>query len=52
VAAVVVLGTFEHDVLEEMGEAGAALFFVFRPYVVPNVNRHQRDGVVFMQEYV
>ena len=51
-AAVMVLGPLEHDVLEKVGKAGAANLFVLGAHVVPHVDRHQRDGVVFMQDDV
>ena len=39
VAGVVVLGTFEHDVLEEVSEAGLARFFVLGADMIPDVDR-------------
>ena len=51
-ALVVVLGAFEHDVLEEMGEPGAALLFVLGANVVPHVDRGHRDRRVPVQNHV
>jgi hypothetical protein len=36
-------------VLKEMGKTGAALFFVFRTDVIPDVDRYQRNGVILME---
>ena len=44
--------TFEHHVLEKMREACAAGQFVRRPYVVPQIDRHQRQPVVFGKDDV
>ena len=43
VAAVVVAGTLEHHVLEQVGKAGAAGHLVLGTNVVPHVDRRQRD---------
>jgi hypothetical protein len=45
-----VLGAFEHHVLEEVGEAGAAGALVERADVVPEVDGYERESVVFVQE--
>src|SRR2546428_6255 len=45
-----VLRAHEHDVLEQMGEPGAAGPLVRRADVVPGVHRHHRHGVVLVQE--
>ncbi len=45
-----VFGAFEHHVLEEMGEAGAAGSLVERADVIPEVNGYEREAVVFVHE--
>jgi hypothetical protein len=45
-----VLGAFEHHVLEEVGEAGAAGTLVERADVVPEVDGYERQAMVFMRE--
>ena len=40
----------EHQVFEEMGEAGAAGLLARRPDVIPDVHRQQRDGVILVQD--
>ena len=45
-----VLGAFEHHVLEEMSEAGAAGALVERPDVIPEIDRDQRQAMVFMRD--
>ena len=52
VAAVVVLGPLEHEVLEEVGVAGLAGRLVLGAYVIPDVDGHQRQGVVPVKYYV
>jgi len=41
-----VAGALEHDVLEQMGEAGLAPHLVLRADVVPEVDRDHRSEVV------
>ena len=43
-----VLGAFEHHVLEEMGEAGAAGALVERADVIPEVDGDERQAMVFV----
>jgi hypothetical protein len=45
-----VLGAFEHHVLEEVGEAGAAGTLVEWADVVPEVDCYEGQAVVFMRE--
>ena len=52
IALVVVLGALEHQVLEEMREAGAARRLVLRADVIPEVHRHDRAGVILVDEHV
>ena len=44
--------SFEHDVLEEMREAGAAGPLVARADVIPDVHGHDRHARVAMQDHV
>ena len=44
--------SFEHHVLEEMREAGAARPLVARADVIPDVHRHHRHAGVAMQDHV
>ena len=52
VPGVVVGRAFEHQVFEEVREAGAARLLVLRPDVVPEVHRHDRHVVVFVDDDV
>ena len=52
VAVVVVTGALEHHVFEEVGEAGAAYFLILGADMVPDVDRHQRNRVVFVEDDV
>ena len=52
VAPVMVFRALEHHVFEEVGEPGPAHLFVLGAHVVPDVHRHQGDGVVFMEDDV
>ena len=51
-AAVVVLGAFEHEVLEEVGVSSLARLLVLGSHVVPDVHRRQRQRVVLVQDNV
>jgi hypothetical protein len=42
----------EHQVLEEMSKSSPAGSFVFRPDVVPDVHRYDRDLVSFVDNDV
>jgi hypothetical protein len=46
------LGAFEHQVLEQVREAGAAGTLVLRPHVIPDVHGNNRDMVIFVDEHV
>ena len=46
-----VLASLEHEVLEEVREPAAALAFVHRADVVPDVHRHQRSAVIFREDH-
>ena len=48
VAFVVMRRSFEHEVLEEMREAGVARALVLRADVIPEVDRHERRGMVLV----
>ena len=50
VAAIVVLGPLEHDVLEEMREAGAPGLFVLGADVVPDVDGGDGERVVLVDD--
>ena len=52
IAAVVMLRALEHQVLEEVREAGLARPLVLRPDVIPEVDGHDRTRVVFVQQDV
>ena len=52
VAGVVVLGALEHQVLEEVREAGAARALVLRADVIPDVHRHDRHVMVLVHDDV
>ena len=45
-----VRGTLEHQMLEEMGEAGMAGLFVFRADVIPDLKIDDWDGVIFEKD--
>ena len=47
-----VLGAFEHDVLEEVGEAGLAFVFVLGADMVPEVDGGYGEGVVAGEYHV
>ena len=51
-AAIVMLRPLEHQVLEQVREAGVARLLVLRPDVIPEVHRDDRAGVVFVQQHV
>ena len=44
--------SFEHQVLEQMREAGASGLLARRADVVPDVDRRERDGVILVQDHV
>src|SRR5688572_25112527 len=46
------LGAFEHQVLEQVREPGAPRLFVLRSDVIPDVDGHHRQLVVFMNNDV
>ena len=52
VAAVVVLRPLEHQVLEEVREAGPAGHFVLGSDVIPDVDRDDRHAVILVDEDV
>ena len=52
VARVVMLRSFEHQVLEEMREPGAPGLLVLRPDVIPDVDGDDRAGAVLVQQHV
>ena len=37
----------KHHVLEEMGETASLIRIIFRPDVIPDLDRHRRAGMVF-----
>ena len=45
-----VLGALEHEVLEEVREAGATRPLVLGSDVVPEVHRHDRDVAILMDD--
>ena len=49
---IVVLRALEHQVLEQMGEAGAPRLLVLRPDVIPDVHGNDRTRVVFVEQDV
>ena len=51
VSLVVVRRPFEHQVLEEVREAGAARRLVLRPHVIPHVHRHDRAVVILVNDH-
>jgi hypothetical protein len=52
IAAVVMLRSFEHQVLEEMRESCPAGRFILGAHVIPDVDRHNRAPVVLVDENV
>jgi hypothetical protein len=50
IPAVVVLRALEHQVLEQVREAGLPGPLVLRADVIPQVHRHDRTGVVLVQQ--
>ena len=46
------LRPFEHQVLEQVREAGVARPLVLRPDVVPEVDRDDRHVVILVQDHV
>ena len=51
-AAVVVLGSLEHDVLEQVGKAGAAHLLILGANVVPDVDSRDGNSVVLVEDHV
>ena len=51
VALVVVLRAFEHQMLEQMREPGPPRMLVLRPDVIPDVHRHHRQPVIFVDDH-
>jgi hypothetical protein len=51
-AAIVVLGSLEHQMLEQVSEPGFARTLVLRADVVPEVDGGDRAGVIFMKQHV
>ena len=49
-AAFEVVAAGEHEMLEEMSETGLARFFVFGANMIPQIDRHNRRFVVFMND--
>ena len=49
---VVVGRSFEHQVLEQMREAGVSRLLVLGTDVVPDVDRDDRTVVIFVEEHV
>ncbi len=47
-----VLGTLEHQVLEQVCKTRSPGSLIGRPDVVPHVHRHHRNGMVFVQNHV
>ena len=52
VAGLVMTGAAEHDVLKEVGEAGASNLLVLGAHVVPDVDRSNGNGTILMQDYI
>ena len=52
VARIVMFGTFEHQVLEQMREAGSATALVLRPDVIPDVDGCDGARVIIVQQHV
>ncbi len=52
VSRIVVLRSFEHQVLEEMRKTGAARTLVLGPDVIPDVEGDDRDVVILMNDDV
>jgi hypothetical protein len=52
IPAIVVLGALEHQMLEEVREAGLARPLVLRADVIPQVDRDDRTRVVLVQKDV
>ncbi len=51
-AVIVVFGPLEHQVFEQVGEAGAPGPLVLRSHVVPEVHRHHRQLVILVHDDV
>ena len=47
-----VLRPFEHQVLEQVREAGVARLLVLRPDVIPEIHGDDRTRVILVQEHV
>src|SRR6185503_17533883 len=41
----------EHEVLEQVSEAGAPRLLVLGPDVVPDIDRHQRTGTILVEDH-
>ena len=52
VAVIVMFRSFEHQMLEEVCETGAARLFVLRADVIPHVHGHHRQLVIFVNDDV
>ncbi len=51
IGGIEVFAAREHQMFEQVGEAGLAGFFIFRPDVIPGVDRHHGCLVVFMHQH-
>ena len=49
---IVMLGAFEHQVLEQVRKAGASRALVLRADVIPDVDGHHRQLMVFVHDDV
>jgi hypothetical protein len=52
ISFVVVLGAFEHQMLEQMRESGASRLFVLGTDVIPDIHRHHRQLPMFVDDHV
>jgi hypothetical protein len=52
IAAVIMLGPLEHQVLEQMCKTGAARLLVFRSDVIPDVDRDDRTVPILVDEHI
>ena len=47
-----VLRALEHHVLEQVSETGEAGTFIGRSDVIPEIDRHQRQAMIFVEDYI
>src|SRR5207253_4441404 len=52
ITLVVMLGAFEHQVLEQMREARPTRYFILRADVIPDIHRDDRNAMILVDQHV